>query len=149
MVYATSVPVTRLVFSEGFNYYGAGTSLSASATVNLSVADTRHEETGETLTDGGRVPAQAVAEFDVPRVSPRGWRAPDGSTLSGWFYDLALIITATGQPTLLWTATISPHSAQEVITPGMGIFTGGATDGGGSIVVTEDPNVPGTAVIGA
>lgn len=147
MTYATSVPVARLEFSEGFNFYGAGTALTVTATVNLSVPQATHTSTGETLTDGGLIPAQDVATFDVPRVTQRGWTTPTGSTLNGWTYDIAVTITATGQPTLLWRATVAPRGNKETITPGMGALTGEGA--GGAVSVTEDPDVPGTALIGA
>lgn len=148
MAYTTDVPLVPLVFSDGFKYYGAETALAVSATVNLSVPSATHTATGETLTDGQVLPAQAAADFDVPRIDRQGWRAPNGSTLNGWSYDLAVTITATGQPSLLWTASISPGRNGETITPGLGALTGAPT-GDGSVTVTEDPNVPGTAQIGA
>lgn len=149
MAYTTDVPLVPLTFSEGFKYYGGATVLTPSATVNLSVTSATHTATGETLTDGQVLPAQPVTDFDVPRIDRQGWRAPNGSTLNGWSYDIAVTITATGQPSLLWTATVTPRGP-ETITPGMGTLTGAATGGsGGSVTVTEDPLVPGTAQIGA
>lgn len=124
MTYATNVPVVRLQFSDGFKYYGDATTLSVSATVNLSVSAATHRTTGETITDGGLIPAQDVATFDVPRVDRRWWVTPSGSTLGGWSYDLAVTAKASGKPTILWTGTVTPRGTTEVITPGLGTITG-------------------------
>lgn len=149
MAYTTNVPVIRLAFSDGFKYYGATTTLSVSATVNLPVEQITHTATGETLADGALVSAQDITAYDVPDPRARGW-VSGRSHVSKWSYDVAVNITATGQPTLLWTGTINPRRDTEIITPGMGRVTGASTGGGdGSVTVTEDPNVPGTALIGA
>lgn len=127
MAYETNVPLVRLKFSDGFKYYGATTRINVSATTNLSVPTATHRATGETLTDGGRIPDQDSAEFDVPVVDHTGWAAPDGSTLGGWTYDLVLTITATGKSTLIWSTTVAPNDDGDVITPDDGtLTTGGA-----------------------
>lgn len=138
MTYATSVPVTRLDFSDGFLYYGASTTLAVSATVNLPVPRITHQATGETLTDGGMIPAQDAGVFDVPNTRERGWVTDNGGHIRGWSYDLVVTVTATGMPTVLWSASIQPTRDTEVITPGMGQNTGQAAAGGdgGSVDLT-------------
>lgn len=148
MAYTTSVPVLRLAFSDGFRYYGDTTALTVSATVNLPVTNVTHRKTGETLADGQLVPAQAVTDFTVPDPWANGWAAPDSSHIVGWSYDVSMTITATGQPPLLWTTTLSPRRNPETITPGMGRVVGEPTGDAGTVTVTEDPAVPGTALIG-
>lgn len=146
MTYATNVPVSRLDFSDGFLYYGPTTALSVSATVNLPVPSIEHKATGETLTDGGLIPAQDAGVFDVPNTRTPGWVTENGGHIRGWSYDLVVTVTASGQPTVLWSASIRPTRDVEVITPGMGSNTGQPA---GGVTVTEDPAVPGTALIGA
>lgn len=146
MTYATNVPVSRLQFSDGFLYYGPTTTLSVSATVNLPVVSIEHKATGETLTDGGLIPAQDAGTFDAPNTRTPGWVTPTGGHIRGWSYDIVVTVTASGQPTVLWSATVTPTRDVEVITPGMGNNTGQPAD---TTTVTEDPSVPGTAIIGA
>ena len=149
MTYATNVPLVRLAFSDGFKYYGAETALTVTATVNLSVPTATHTATGETLADGQTIPAQAVTAFDVPRIDRNGWRTPAGTTLNGWSYDIAVTITATGQPTLVWTATITPGRNGETITPGLGRLSGATTSSGGTGSTTVTETAPGEYTIGS
>lgn len=147
MTYATNVPLVRLIFSDGFKYYGAGSTVTVTATVNTPVSSVTHTN-GETLTDGQVLPAQAVTDFHVPATRGNGWRAPDGSHINGWSYDVAVTVTATGQPALVWTASINPRRDPETITPGMGKLTGGE-DGGTASPVSVTETAPGEYSIGA
>jgi len=132
MTYTTAVPVARLEFAEGFQYYGASTNLAVTATVNLPVDVITHKPTGETLRDGQQLPAQDVNDFHVPDARANGWVTQEGHHIRGWSYDLTVTISASGHPTVLWSASVTTHRAVDVITPGMGKNTStSGGDGGG------------------
>ena len=146
MAYDDTAPTIRLAFSDGFKFHGPDTTLTVTATVNLSVPTIKHLGDGTELADG-QVLTGPLNDFRVPNPQSIGWATPDGSRVQGWSYDLAVTVTAPDAPNALWVATIRPANGVETITPGMGTITGGSSNG--SVTVTEDPNVPGTAQIGA
>lgn len=128
MALNTAVPTTRLEFSGGFRYYGDQTQITVTAAVDLSVPHATHRATGETLADGELIPTQPADDFHVPSATRVGWAAPNGSTLSGWIYELSLTITATGKPTLLWNARVDARDATKIVNPDHGTLT--VTPGG-------------------
>ena len=146
MAYPNTAPTVRLAFSDGFKFHGPDATLTVTATVNLSVPTIKHLGDGTELADG-QVLTGPLSDFRVPNPQALGWATPAGSRVQGWSYDLAVTVSATGAPDALWVATIRPANGVETITPGMGTITGGSSNG--SVTVTEDPNVPGTAQIGA
>lgn len=132
MAYPAPVALTRLDFSGGFNYYGPGSTVTPTATVNLPVPEIQHLETGVTLQDG-QVLTEPLNDFVVPNPNRLGWATPNGSRVRGWSYDLSVVVTAPGQPTVLWSATVRPTNNIDNITPGMGtITTGTPSESGGS-----------------
>jgi len=138
MTYPDTAPTLRLHFSDGFKFHGPDTSLSVTATVNLSVPTVRHLGDNSELADG-QVLTGPLNDFRVPNPQAIGWATPGGSRVQGWSYDLAVTATAPDAPDVLWVATIRPANGVETITPGMGTITGGAS--GGATVTETSPGV--------
>ena len=143
MNYPDTAPTIRLAFSDGFKFHGADTTLTVTATVNLSVPTVKHLGDDTELADG-QVITGPLNDFRVPNPQALGWVATDGSRVQGWSYDLAVTATAPDAPNALWVATIRPANGVETITPGMGTITGGTSSG--SVTVTE--TAPGVYTIG-
>jgi hypothetical protein len=144
MNYPDTAPTIRLAFSDGFKFHGPDTTLTVTATVNLSVPTVKHLGDGAELADG-QVLTGPLNDFRVPNPQAIGWSTPAGSRVQGWSYDLAITVTAPDAPDALWVATIRPANGVETITPGMGTITGGTATG--SVTVTE--TAPGVYTIGA
>lgn len=136
----------RLEFSHEFLYHGADSVLTVTAVANLPVAQVGNSGTGQTLTDGNVITGDAAA-FDVPNPLNSGWVGSNGAPVKGWSYDVSVVVTKAGAPTIRWISTITPNSATETITPGMGATSFGDS-AGGAVSVTADPNVAGAYLIG-
>lgn len=174
MAYPAGTTMATISVGHVIDFFGRDATLAVhvSPVFKGKVTHLVHAATGMAMIPSNRTfdaPESHEVTFEVPHTDQPGWLGPGGVSAAEWAYQVRVTAREVTGKATAWEKTINAPSSQtgtidfDLIPAGAPVDpvdgeiavvtsingqTGAVLLDAGMLTVTEDPNVPGTALIG-